>query len=250
MAIGRLALAVVVAVTLLAGAAKAQEVPAGSSNLERLTECRPGEPEPSTSPSLRSTSTARCPYDLDGLYQRVERVLTRPQGRNYSVTSAALTFGLPTLTSAYDSDRSASYRAEVTGEGGWAMRLSVEEAAYPLDGQPAAFVPGPRPQRLMELNKLSVRYDIDITLPEGVTSPDQCLTVAGAVTVLEANGWTDATALANLSVMDGNYASPTFKAAQGGTEIILQMPGLGRLATDADKAAHCLTGITVMQPPS
>lgn|GEM_PF-6527895 len=129
------------------------------------------------------------------------------------------------------------------------MRLEVEEATYPLDGGPPAFLPGPNPRRLVEVDTLSVRYDIAITLPEGPPSLGQCLTVSDAITVLEANGWTDETALANLSVRDGGFASPTFKAHEGGTEIILRMASLGRVATEADRAEHCLTGVTVMQPP-
>lgn len=216
-------------------------------SVKRLTPCRSGAPEPATSLNLRATPTARCPYDLDNLYQRIGNLLQKGP-RSYNATSAALTFGLRAMIAQYDSDRSASYQMRMDGEGGWSMLLWVRESAYPLDGKPSAFAPGVQPRRLIEINALDIRYDITIMLPAG-TAPGRCLTVADAAAELTHAGWTDATSLAGLSVRDGGVADPTFKAAKGGTTIILAMQGRGHVATQAERAAQCVTDITVIQPP-
>ena len=237
---------------MVPAAASLQAEPVRSASkpgAKRLALCRPGPAEPSTSGKLRGRPTAICPYDLQGLNGRISELLDNPQGRGFNVQKAQYRFGLPTMSSYYDSDRIASYGMGVSGAGGWKMHLSVTEAKYPLNAAPAVFAPGIHPQRLVQVDALSVLYDITLILPENARAAGQCMSVEDAAGTLERAGWKDDTAFANLSVRDGGHANPTYRAPQGGTSIILDMEGVGHLATREERASHCLRGLTVMQPP-
>lgn len=216
---------------------------------KRKTFCRPGPAEPSTSGKLRGRPSAICPYDLEGLNQRIGELLDNPQGRGFNVQKAQYRFGLPTMSTHYDGDRIASYGMGVSGAGGWKMHLAFQEAKYPLSGAPAVFVPGVHPKRLVEVDALSVRYDIVLIMPEDASVTGQCMRVEDAAKTLERAGWKDDTAFANLSVRDGGHANPTYGAPTGGTSIILYMEGVGHLATREERISHCLTRLTIMQPP-
>lgn len=211
--------------------------------------CRPGRAEPSISGRLRDRPTAICPYDLEALNQRIGELLDNPQGRGFNVQKAQYRFGLPTMSSYYESDRIASYGMGVSGAGGWKMQLSAQEAKYPLSGAPGVCVRRVHPKRLVEVDALSVRYDIALIMPEDALVTGQCMRVEDAARTLERAGWRDDTAFANLSARDGGHANPTYRAPKGGTSIILDMEGLGHVATREERSSHCLTGLTVMQPP-
>jgi hypothetical protein len=244
MVLGKLLGTILTACTFAPTAVLAQTAP---TPVVRLTECRPGAPEAATSSQLRATPTARCGYDLAALYRRLGRVLAHADGRGFNATSAALTFGVPAMTTQHDSDHAASYQVLMDGKGGWTMRLWVREMAYPFDGKPPAFTPGRHPQRLMEIDALNVRYDISIAPPPG-TVPGHCLTVANARAILKRAGWADTTTLANLSGRGGGVASPTFKSTRGSTTI-LRMPSYDHIATETEQAAECVTEVTIMQSP-
>lgn len=231
----------------LVHAAPAKAQPALSR--ERLTLCRTGPAEPSRPAQLRDRPTAICPYDLKRLYQRISELLGNREGRGFSVEKARYSFGLPALSTYYDSDRDAAYGMGVSGAGGWLMHLTVNEAQYPLDGKPAVFDPGIYPRRLVEVDALDVRYDITLILPDGAKTVGQCMSVQDAVETLERAGWKDDTGLATMSVRDGGYADPTFRAPRGGSSIVLKMEGVGHVATGDERVSHCLLGLTVMQPP-
>jgi hypothetical protein len=217
-------------------------------SVERLTLCHRGSDEATTSPSLRPTRTAICPYDVKDMYRRLAEIISR-QNVQISVTDATGRFGLPGMRTDFDDNRQASYSMLVSGKGGWKMRLWVRESAFPLnDTRQPAFTPGERPKRLFNVDQLDMRYDIRITLPEDMDAPGQCLTVANAAEMARATGWEDHSLQAMMSVTDGGPGEPTYVRA-GVTIVMGLKQQAGRLATKAEMAASCVTDMIVMQPP-
>jgi hypothetical protein len=187
-----------------------------------LTLCRPGPAETSRFESLRASPTAICPYDLGVLYRRLGELLDNSRGRGFNVEKAPYNFGLPALSTSYDSNRIPNYEIGVSGAGGWEMQLSVKEAKYPLDGTAASFKPGIYPSRLADVDALDVPYDITLLLPDKAKLSAQCMNVQVAVETLERAGWKDDTVRANPSVADGGHADPTFRDPRGGGSIAVR----------------------------
>lgn len=211
--------------------------------------CQPGPPEPSSSSNLRPHSTAICDYDLQEMYGRLESVISAPNAQ-LSAESVTSVFGLPPMTTGYDDARQASYTTVITGKDGWKMRLWVRESAYPLvDTLPPAFVPGVRPTRLVDIDKLDVRYDITITLPDGANEPGRCMTAADAAVLALASGRKDDTVRSSVEVTDFGPATPTFVGANGQRFSVSLSRQASTMPTEAEMKADCVTRVLFMQPP-
>ena len=233
-------------------AASAEAPPAAapsptSSPSQRLTLCRAGTAIPTRSEQLRDTPTAICPYDVGGLYNRLGALLGSEQ-RLSGITQLLVALGLPALPTRYDSRRDAAYSAQVSGEGGWTLQLSVHESAYPLDGKEDAFVPGIQPTRLFAIDQLDIRYDLHITPGAGAAAPDTCLTVKQVADQLLAAGWRDETMLAAGMVRDGGAAYPLF-SHEDGRRVSLPMRTLSHQPSAAEMASTCLGELLMMQAP-
>lgn len=229
---------------LAAPAAALADAPAAPS---RLTTCRAGTPEPSRFPDLRPLPTVTCPYDLDGLYNRIAALIASGQ-RMSGITQVGVALGLPALPTRYDSRRDANYAVQVTGKGGWTLHLSVTESAFPLDGTPDAFEPGPRPTRIFALDQLDIRYGLRIVAPAAAPAAERCLTVKQAADTLLAAGWRDESMLAAGMVRDGGAAYPYFRNDDGRTAS-LPMRALAHAPSAEEMASTCLGELIMMQAP-
>lgn len=216
---------------------------------EAAEPCRAGPPEPVSSPVLRPDSTAVCAYDVKDMYRRLGQMISTPDAR-MSVESATRVFGLPPMEASHDSTRQASYTTVVSGAGGWKLRLWLRESAYPLDQKlTPAFVPGVRPSRLVDVDRLDVRYDITITLPDGADTPDHCMTAADAAALALAGGRKDDTVRASLMVSHLGPGSPTYVGKDGQRFSVSLRQQAGRLPTEAEMKANCVISALFMQPP-
>lgn len=137
--------------------------------------CIKGTPKPvdPLAPSLRPEPTARCPYGLDELAKRLTALLVDKQSPD-SVETVEKALAIPEMTTAFDDPRDAEYDMDVTGKGGWKLRIFVVEAFYPTNKGPARFVPGLRPKRLYKVTDASLRVQLTLDdLPKTVQcTPD------------------------------------------------------------------------------
>lgn len=211
--------------------------------------CEAGPPGPATSLPRRPYSTAICTYDLKELYGRLGMIISEPNAQ-LSVASAISVFGLPLMDTDSDNAREASYTVLVSGKGGWQMELLLSESAFPLyDTLPPVFVPGARPERLVPIETLDVRYHITITLPDEAGTPDHCMTAADAAALAIASGRRDDTLRTGLQVTDLGPGSPTFLGANDQRFSLFLGRQAGRLPTSAEMKTNCVTRAFFMQPP-
>ena len=243
-----LPLAAVMAVPLSAQAAPPQ--PSATPVHARLTLCRPGPSVPSQFPDLRPGRTAQCPYAANDLAQRIANLLQRGLGEGFNVVSVYSAFGLPAMTTSYDSPRIAAYAMTATGGDGWKIHLTVNEAAYPLDDAlPAAFVPGENPTRLAPLEAFDVDASIAIFPKEGAAGPDGCITAAWLGAFATAAGWKDQTAMSAMFVTDAGPGYPRYAGPAGRLLTFLLNRQEGQVPSKHDMETSCVTSVRISIPP-
>jgi hypothetical protein len=226
-----------------AGAAERKPAPS------RLTLCRPGPDRPGTSADQRPGGTARCPYDRDTLVQRIGHLIERSLHDPVEAGTVAAAFGLPAMTTSYDSTRKAAYAVTVTGKDDWKLFLAVGEALYPLDEALApAFEPGPHPRRLIAREKLDVDVRIALFPKPGAKGPAGCITPARLAAFAAAAGWEDRTILSPTHVTDGGPGYPFYAGPDGRHLSFLLDRQAGSVPSPAEMATSCVTSITIGIP--
>ena len=185
---------------LLAGAAASSAAVARSAD---APVCVMAMPEPSDSPQLRPTPRARCDYDVAELRRRMLRLLDQ-RAASISIEAVERLFGLPALTTVFDSEQSANYVAELSGPGAktsWRVRLDFSESFFPMiPGRPKRFRGSLRPTRIKPGERGEVRLNLMLLGPGSSTpgSPD-CIS-AEALTRAARPRWKDE--VQTLMVMD------------------------------------------------
>ncbi len=139
---------------------------------------------------IRPTRTAVCPYDFDALNARIRQLITTEHAP-YSVETVETVFGIPQMTTDYDSNRTASYMAQLSGKGGWKLTVWVRESFYPLDKGSPAFVPGLRPRRLRHVKDADLRIDLTILGSSPTLGSIECSAVSPIVDEALQAGWKD-----------------------------------------------------------
>ncbi|MBE1162778.1 hypothetical protein [Dyella acidiphila] len=154
--------------------------------------CVKGPPEPKSPiiPKIRAIQTAKCAYGFDEMVSRITALATDKQSVD-SVETVKEALGLPDITTGYDHSRIAAYALDMSGKGGWAVKLGVSEAFYPLDKGPARFVPGPHPRRLYKVTDAALEIDLRVfAFRPASAAGGQCVPISPLEDALKQAGWT------------------------------------------------------------
>jgi hypothetical protein len=151
--------------------------------------CVAVEPEPSSSPQLRPMPRAVCNYDVAELDRRI-RGLLELRSDAVSIEAVERLFGLPAITTLFDSDQSANYGVEIAGapgKGEWRVLLDYSESFFPMiPSRPKRFRGSLRPVRINPNERGDIQLRLMLLAPRptaagapGCIAPD-ALAQAGA----------------------------------------------------------------------
>lgn len=211
---------------------------------EQSLHCISGEPEP-VDPifeSLRAQPTAKCDYDLNNLYRRIEQLFA-VKNRALRVELVEKLFSLPQMTTLFDAERSANYSITLTGVDGWKAQISFDESFFPTDRQrQPKFVGEFRPKLINPRERGDMDFDLRILSQVARTS--NCLKISSVLDRAERTGWKDQTRWTH--VTDGGPHMPTF-GRNDGRSFSIYVPMAGYYANEQELEG-CLTDIRFNQP--
>lgn len=214
-----------------AGAPAKAPAPAATHQPGRCVE---GKPEPAY-PPLRPTQTAQCPYDVHEAYRRILTLLAVKEGR-VDIGHAERLFGLPSLYTAYDDPRWASFSILLGGGDGdsqWRGMVVLDESFGPnVETRPLHFRGSMRPARIRPAERGNVRLTINLFPMQPARAWPGCLTLDRFLGRAEAAGW--------------GRAMPNFPTGGGPPSLSLDRGGLS-LHPASGFAGDCLTEVTLYQ---
>ena len=153
--------------------------------------CAEGTAEPSGSPDVRPTQRAVCDYGAAEFHRRLLRLIAAREG-SLDIEAIEREFGLPSVTTAFDSVRTANYSIIVEaapGQDGWSAMISLDESFGPdIPSRPARFRGTLRPVRINPRERGDISIGIVLL---GLTRPGQpfCLSSAAIETEAHRLGW-------------------------------------------------------------
>lgn len=206
--------------------------------------CVSTEPEP-VDPifeGLRPQPTAKCDYDLNELYRRIEQLFT-VKNRALRVELVERLFSLPQMTTLFDAARSANYSITLIGSDGWKAQISFDESFVPMDRQrQPKFIGELRPKLINPRERGDM--DFDIRILSQVVGKSNCLKISSALDRAKRTGWKDQTSWT--TVTDGGPHMPTF-GRNDGRSFSIYVPMAGYYASEQELEG-CLTDIRFSQP--
>jgi hypothetical protein len=213
---------------LLAMVAAAAPAPAAAAR------CVEGPPE-AAYPPLRPTQSARCPYDVHEAYRRLLALLAVKEGR-VDIDFAERLFGLPSLYTAYDDPRWASFSVLLAGGEGdaqWRGMVVFDESFGPnVETRPLHFRGSKRPVHIRPGQRGDVRLTVNLFPMQPARAWPGCLTLGRFVERAEAAGW--------------GRAMPNFPTDGGPPSVSFDRGGLS-LYPSSGFAGDCLTEVILTQ---